>query len=113
MGQGQVAVATLPLYPENIGGCSLLLVVARELGSWIFLQVVARETRGLEPPSSGRWKTKEVGASNECNSSRHIIKSITWFSPALGFHVKHWCTVYVYDCSFVHCLLLDDNSTLI
>jgi hypothetical protein len=26
----------------------------------------------LEPPSSCNWKTKEVGASNECNSSRHI-----------------------------------------
>jgi hypothetical protein len=71
----------------------------------------------VEPPSSCSWKTKEVGASNECNSSRHIRKSIVWFSPALGFHVKHWCTVYVYDCSFVHCLftlqLLDDNATLI
>jgi hypothetical protein len=29
------------LYPENIGGCSLLLVVARYLGSWSFSQVVA------------------------------------------------------------------------
>jgi hypothetical protein len=26
----------------------------------------------LEPPSSCSWKTKEVGASNECNSSRHL-----------------------------------------
>jgi hypothetical protein len=41
MGQGQVVVATFRLYPENIGGCSLLLVVARELGSWSFPQVVA------------------------------------------------------------------------
>jgi hypothetical protein len=41
MGQGKVVVATFRLYPENIGGFSLLLVVARELGSWIFLQVVA------------------------------------------------------------------------
>jgi hypothetical protein len=30
----------------------------------------------LEPPSSCSWKTKEVGASNECNSSRHIRKSL-------------------------------------
>jgi hypothetical protein len=29
------------LYLENIGGCSLLLVVAIELGSWNFPQVVA------------------------------------------------------------------------
>ena len=29
------------LYPENIGGYSLLLVVARELGSWSFPQVIA------------------------------------------------------------------------
>jgi hypothetical protein len=29
MGQGQVVVATFRLYPENIGGCRLLLVVAR------------------------------------------------------------------------------------
>jgi hypothetical protein len=40
-----------------------------------------------------------------------------WFSPALGFHAKHWCTMYVYDCSFVYFLftlqLLDDNATLI
>ena len=41
MGQGQVVVATFRLYPENIGGCSLLLVVARELGIWSFPQVVA------------------------------------------------------------------------
>jgi hypothetical protein len=72
---------------------------------------------GLEPPSSCSWKTKEVGASNECNSSRHIRKIIMWFSPNLGFHVKHWCTVYVYDCSFVHCLftlqLLNNNASLI
>ena len=93
------------------------MVVARELGSWIFPQVVACETRGLEPLYSCSWKKKEVGASNECNSSRHIRKRILWFSLALGFHIKHWCTVYVYDCSFVHCLLtlklLDDNATLI
>jgi hypothetical protein len=75
-GQGQVVVATFRLYLENIGGYILLLVVSRELGSWSFPQVVARETRGLEPPSSCSWKTKEVGASNECNSSRHIRKSI-------------------------------------
>jgi hypothetical protein len=43
----------------------------------------------------------QVGASNECNSSRHIRKSILSFSPDLGFHVKHWCTVYVCDCSFL------------
>ena len=65
----------------------------------------------------GNKYPKEVGASNECNSSRHIRKNILWFSPDLGFHVKHWCTVYVYDCSFVHCLftlqLLDDNASLI
>jgi hypothetical protein len=40
-----------------------------------------------------------------------------WFSPSLGFHVKQWCIVYVYDCSFVHFLftlqVLDDNATLI
>jgi hypothetical protein len=112
-----VVVSTFRLYPKNIGGCSLLLVVARELGSWSFPQVVARETRGLEPPSSSSWKKKEVGASNECNSSIHIRKIILWFSPTLGFHVKNSCTVYVYDCSFVHCLftlqLLDDNDTLI
>jgi hypothetical protein len=41
MGQGQVVVATFQLYPENIGGYSLLLVVARELGSWSFPQIVA------------------------------------------------------------------------
>jgi hypothetical protein len=41
MGKGQVVVATFRLYPENIGGCSLLLVVAKELGSWSFPQVVA------------------------------------------------------------------------
>ena len=39
------------------------------------LPVVAREHRGLEPPSSGSWKTKEFGASNECNSSRHKKKN--------------------------------------
>jgi hypothetical protein len=39
MGQGQVVVARGVV--ENIGGCSLLLVVARELGSWSFPQVVA------------------------------------------------------------------------
>jgi hypothetical protein len=93
------------------------MVAAEELRSWSFPQVVARETRVLETPSSCSWKTKEVSASNECNSQRHIIKNILWFSPTLGFHVKHWCTVYVCDCSFVHCLftlqLLDDNATLI
>ena len=83
------------------GGCSHLLVVARELGSWSFPQVVAWETRGLKPPSSCSWKKKEVGASNECNSSRHIRKNILWFSPNLGFHVKHGCTVYVCDCLFI------------
>jgi len=40
-----------------------------------------------------------------------------WFSLTLGFDVKHWCTVYVYDCSFFHFLftlqLFDDNATLI
>jgi hypothetical protein len=40
-----------------------------------------------------------------------------WLSLALGFHVKYWCTLYVCDCSFFHCLftlqLLDDNATLI
>jgi hypothetical protein len=41
MGQGQVVEATFRLYPKNIGGFSLLLVVARELGSWSFPQVVA------------------------------------------------------------------------
>jgi hypothetical protein len=69
-------------------GCRLLLVVAIELGIWSFPQVVARESRWLEPPSSCSWKTKEVGASNECNSSRHVRKNIMWFSPSLGFHVK-------------------------
>jgi hypothetical protein len=102
---------------ENIGGCSLLLFVVRELGSVSFPQVVAQETRGLEPPSSCSSKTNEVGASNEFNSSRHIRKIILWFFPSLGFHVKHWCTVYVYDCSFFHFLftlqLLYDNATLI
>ena len=49
-----------------------------------------------KPPSSCSWKTKEVGAS--CNFSRHIRKNILWFSPDLVFHVKHWCTVYVFDC---------------
>jgi hypothetical protein len=44
-----------------------------------------RKTRGLEPPSSCSWKTKEVGAFNKCNSSRHIRKNILWFSLALGF----------------------------
>jgi hypothetical protein len=111
-----VVVATFQLYSNNIGCCSLLLVVARELGSWSFPQVVASETRGLEPPSSCSWKRKEVSASNECNSSRHM-KNHSVVSPALGFHVKHWCIVYVYDCSFVHFLftlrLLDDTSTLI
>jgi hypothetical protein len=43
----------------------------------------------LDPPSSCIWKEKEVGASNECNSSIHIRKSILWFSPDLGFHAKH------------------------
>jgi hypothetical protein len=60
-------------------------------------------TRGLEPPSSCSWKTKEIGACNECNFSRHIRKNIMWFTIDLGFHVKHWCTVYVYVCSFIHC----------
>jgi hypothetical protein len=55
----------------------------------------------LEPPSSCSRKTKEVGASNECNSSRHIRKNIMWFSPDLCFHIKHWCTVYVGDCLFL------------
>ena len=32
-GQGQVIVATFYLYPKNIGGCSVLLVGAKELGS--------------------------------------------------------------------------------
>jgi hypothetical protein len=41
MGKVHVVVATFPLYPENIGGYSLLLVVARELGIWSFPQVVA------------------------------------------------------------------------
>jgi hypothetical protein len=86
------------------GGCSHLLVVAEE-------------HRWLEPPSSYSWIKKEVGASNECNSSRHIRKHIPWFSPNLSFHIKHWCNVYVYVCSFVHCLfnlqLLDDNASLI
>jgi hypothetical protein len=41
MGQGQVVVATFGCSLENIRGCSLLLVVARELGSWSFPQVVA------------------------------------------------------------------------
>ena len=40
-----------------------------------------------------------------------------WFSPALGFHVKQRCIVYVCDCSFVHYLftlqLLDNNATWI
>jgi hypothetical protein len=40
-----------------------------------------------------------------------------WFFPALGFHVKYGCTVYVCDFSFVHCLftlqLLDYNATFI
>jgi hypothetical protein len=84
-----VVVATIQLYLENIGVCSLLVVVARELGSWSFPEVVALETRGLEHPSSCSWKIKEVGASNECNSSRHIRKNILWFSLTLGFHVKH------------------------
>ena len=52
MGQGQMDVATFRLYLENIRGCSLLMVVARELGIWSFPRVVARETRGLEVPSS-------------------------------------------------------------
>jgi hypothetical protein len=47
-----VVVATFQLQPNKIGGCSLLLVVARELRSWSFPQVVAGETRGSEPPSS-------------------------------------------------------------
>ena len=37
-GQGK---DTFRLCTKNIGGCSLLLVVARELGSWRFPQVVA------------------------------------------------------------------------
>jgi hypothetical protein len=41
MGQGKVDVATFQLYSENIGGCILLLVVSKELGSWSFPQVVA------------------------------------------------------------------------
>jgi hypothetical protein len=40
-GQGQVVVATFQLYLKNIGGCSLLLVVAIELGSWSVPRVVA------------------------------------------------------------------------
>jgi hypothetical protein len=41
MGQGYVVVATFLLYPEKLGGCRLLLVVAEELGGWSFPQVVA------------------------------------------------------------------------
>jgi hypothetical protein len=59
----------------------------------------------------------EVCSSNEYNSLRNIRKRIMCFSPDLGFHVKQWCTVYVYDCSFLYCLftlqLLDDNTSLI
>jgi hypothetical protein len=36
MGKGQVVVSTFWLYLKNIGGCSLLLFVAKELGSWSF-----------------------------------------------------------------------------
>jgi hypothetical protein len=33
-----------------------------------------------------------------------------WFSPALGFHVKYWCTVYCVDVSIiVHYALMDVN----
>jgi hypothetical protein len=41
MGQRQVVVATFRLYPKNLRGCSLLLVVAIELAIWRFPQVVA------------------------------------------------------------------------
>ena len=49
------------------GGCILLLVISKELGIWSFPQVVAWETRGLEPPSSWRWR---IGSwcFLECNS---------------------------------------------
>jgi hypothetical protein len=35
-GQGHVVVATFRLYPKNLGGCSLLLVIDKELWSWSF-----------------------------------------------------------------------------
>ena len=89
---------------ENIGGCSLLLVIARKLGSWSLPQVVAWESRGLESPSSCNWKTKEFGSSNECNSSRHIRKNIMCFSPTLGFHIK--TLVYCVCVWFFICSLL-------
>ena len=40
--------------------------------------------------------------SNECNSSRHIRKKKSWFSTALGFHVKTlvYCVcVWLFICS--------------
>jgi hypothetical protein len=34
-----------------------------------------------------------------------------WFSLDLGFHTKHWCIVYVCDCSISYSSLLDNNTT--
>jgi hypothetical protein len=51
-----VFVATFQLYLEKIGGSSLLLDVARELGSWIFPHVVSLEARGLLPVEAGKQR---------------------------------------------------------
>jgi hypothetical protein len=112
------------------GGCSHLPVVAEEhkglwppsgcsqrIGELDIPSGCSMRNKGFGATFQLQLKTKEFGASNEFHSLRHIRKNIMWFFPALGFHVKHWCTMYVYDCSFVHCLftlyLLDDNATLI
>jgi hypothetical protein len=82
--------ASLRFYPEKLWG-------------WSILPVAAGKQRKLVLPMNVILKD--------------IRKSILWFSPSLGFHIKNWFTVYVYDFSFVHCLftlqLLDDNVTLI
>ena len=62
-------------------GCSHLLVVARELGSWSFPHVVAWENRGLEPPSSLSLRIG-IWCFLECNSLTYN-KIIPWFSPHL------------------------------
>jgi hypothetical protein len=64
-----MVVATFRLLPENIGDCSLLLIVAKELGSW----------------SSRTWDESLPYVQHSYNRALHSSTSHSPFQVGLGF----------------------------
>jgi hypothetical protein len=106
MGQGKGVVASFWLVSENSGswcflqvgacksgGCSLLLVGARELRELVASFRLVPVNQGVGASFQLVLENLEVGASYECILDIYK-KSLCGFLP-FGFPRKFWCTVYL------------------